>query len=114
MGTKGTPASQVKPEPKTPLSKAPSRPQDKLLNEVAKAKPKTAAELKKIEEDKKKAEEERLKKVAEQKKAAEEDEIRTVEELKKKAGEAAVKAAPPLKKPQVCEDTLTHCFKSLY
>lgn len=83
---------------KKEVFKAPSRPQDKLLNEIEeKEKLQRAEELKKSEEELKKAEEERIKALKEEKKKAE-------EELRKKVAEEAVKAAPPSKPPETPEE----------
>ncbi|RUS78419.1 hypothetical protein EGW08_013833, partial [Elysia chlorotica] len=121
-----TPVYQTpKPYKKTEVLKAPSRPQDRLLNEVeGKAKPAekkkpSPEELKKIEEERKKAEEEAKKKAEEEKikaeeeaqkraeqekKRAEEEQRKAAEELRKKLADEAVKAAPPSKPPETAEE----------
>ncbi|GFN96092.1 reticulocyte-binding protein 2 homolog a [Plakobranchus ocellatus] len=111
-----TPIPRKKPE----VFKAPSRPQDRLLNEIeekAKAaqKKKTQEELKKEEEERRKAEEEKkraeeeaqreaLKRAEEERKRVEEEKKKAAEELREKLAEEAVKAAPPSKPPETPEE----------
>ena len=123
-----TPRPYKKPE----VIKAPSRPQDRLLNEVeGKAKPaakrkltpeelkkkeeerkkaeeeereKAEEERKRAEEERKKAEEEAQKRAEEEKKRAEDEQKKAAEELRRKLADEAVKAAPPSKPPETAEE----------
>ncbi|CAL1541020.1 unnamed protein product [Lymnaea stagnalis] len=82
----------------TETFKAPSRPQDRLLNEIEeREKAKKAEEQKKSPEELKRGEEEARRAAEAAKKLAE-------EEFRKKLAEEAVKAAPPSKPPETPEE----------